>query len=289
MNTTATIGSSSRDDLAALLRADTSFQVAKPQNQGPDAAPSKDADPATIVDLSDSAKAMLERNKADQLVADQLEQQLADAKGDGKSDSTSKLPADDAAELFGSLSGRSTPQNGQTPEGVKDFGNYTAAARTANTDTLDSSGPKLTPDTATIVSLSPQAQAAIDNSDDPAADESTFGDHVVLQAAHTGGELAAIRQKGRETLLLTAVQQENPKGADTLRAALANGTVKTQMAADVPGVNYKTQVSYTQGLLGRSETHTATFNPSPEVQAAIDLGRAMVMWQRDVGDVYITW
>ncbi|SMQ68743.1 hypothetical protein SAMN06295905_1647 [Devosia lucknowensis] len=113
-----------------------------------------------------------------------------------------------------------------------------------------------------------------------------------LTALHSEAELEARRPQFQAMLLLSAAERRNPEGATALREALANGTVKTQKASDVPGVNYKSSETRTydaNGKLTYQKVGTEYFRPSPEIQAIIDAGRGAAMWQSGVGDVWVTW
>ena len=138
---------------------------------------------------------------------------------------------------------------------------------------------------ASIVSLSADAAKALEMSGHSEAAPA----NKPLQAAHTGPELEARLQKGREMLMISSVRV-SPEGAAALREALSRGTVRTQRAEDVPGVGYRTLVEYGQTATGPYEKHTQVGGKhSPAIQAAIDAGKALAMWQRGIGDVYLTW
>lgn len=140
-------------------------------------------------------------------------------------------------------------------------------------------------DQAAIVSLSQPAKDAMN------ATETTepFGG---LKAANTSEELAELRTQIRGQLILTHLEKTKPEGAEALREALKNGTVKTQLAADVEGVNYKTKQTKTydaNGLLTMHMSSLEYFKPSSLIQSIIDAGRGAPMYQDGVGDVWITW
>ncbi|WP_377830928.1 hypothetical protein ACFKHW_39895 (plasmid) [Bradyrhizobium lupini] len=75
-----------------------------------------------------------------------------------------------------------------------------------------------------------------------------------------------------------------------MEAAISNGTIQIQKASDVPGLNYRSSVSYTGtagGLQGMSVHHQS--NPTGAAKAALDQGQAYVFWTEDRGDVFVTW
>lgn len=86
----------------ALARANTGASSAKAKNSDTSAA---STNPADILDLSERARAMLERNKSDQLVADRLDTLFAIVKRDQEPEA--KRSKYNAFELGGELSGQS--------------------------------------------------------------------------------------------------------------------------------------------------------------------------------------
>jgi hypothetical protein len=100
-----------------------------------------------------------------------------------------------------------------------------------------------------------------------------------------------------ETMKGTFVNEANamdqagmPEAAQALRNAVANGTVKYQKASEVPGLNFQSDVQFTQNPLGTIDTSVAT-NPHPtgEIKDAMAQGRAFAGWTPDRGDIYVTW
>ena len=72
----AITSSSARENLLSMLGAGARSEETPANSAVTKGGDKEGSTPATIVDLSDRAKAMLERNKADQLVADHLQEQL---------------------------------------------------------------------------------------------------------------------------------------------------------------------------------------------------------------------
>lgn len=96
--------------------------------------------------------------------------------------------------------------------------------------------------------------------------------------------------EARKTLLLNSVKANHPEGAERLQEAINNGTALVRKAEDVPGLNLKTNVVYSIGPGGGGmSTQDRTFNPSAEIRAEIDAGRAATSWNINHGDLYITW
>lgn len=225
MTAIATSGFSARDDLAALLRSSTPASGA-PQPaaaEKPDAATAKGDGPAVVVDLSDRAKALLERNKADQLVADQLAQRLASAKDDGKSGSTSKSTADDTTKLFDSLSGQGTP------EGIKDLGDYMASRMEAHRQ----------PD-GTIASFT---ETVTDS----------------FQVPSTAQEIDEWYRSEGQAIIIGA-QQIPEEAATGIDEAVRNRSVTIQNAKDIPGLNFHNTVTFQGGEGGGSGNGTFSYD-----------------------------
>jgi hypothetical protein len=87
----------------ALSRANAGKSLAKANNSD-SLASAAGTNPADILDLSERAKAMLERNKSDQLLADRLDMVLAVVKRDQQPAKRAKY---NAFELGGEFSGQS--------------------------------------------------------------------------------------------------------------------------------------------------------------------------------------
>jgi hypothetical protein len=81
-----------------------------------------------------------------------------------------------------------------------------------------------------------------------------------------------------------------PEAAQAIRDALTSGTVKYQKASEVPGLNFHSDVEFTQNPLGTIDTRVAIDQkPTGEIKDAIDQGRAFAAWTPDRGDIYVTW
>lgn len=92
-----------------------------------------------------------------------------------------------------------------------------------------------------------------------------------------------------ESFVISNADRHSAEGGQALREAIANGTVRVRKAEDVPGVNYKSTVTHTEGPYGKGMSVSASFNPSPEIRAEIDSGHGLAMWSKSQGDVYLSW
>lgn len=178
---------------------------------------------------------------------------------------------------------------------------------------------------ATNVSISPQAQAVMERIEaerkvaellekqlagdttetsvdiffsSTSTDESTVeGDESgnlgldALNSSFDDPQVAAKLGEIRERFMVGQVERKaGPEAAQAFKDALASGNVNVQKASDVPGVNYNTTITQIPGAGGTTGMRAdTTFNPSPEIRETIDSGRAIVFWNMDAGDVYLTW
>lgn len=83
------------------------------------------------------------------------------------------------------------------------------------------------------------------------------------------------------------VARKNPEQAAAFKEALANGTARIRMAADVPGATARAEVTYFGGGKGMKVSQSGT--NSPEIQQMLDAGKALMTWKHGVGDLFITW
>lgn len=107
--------------------------------------------------------------------------------------------------------------------------------------------------------------------------------------------LTAIREEQPRATLMEATQKfwvgnvarKNPEQAAAFKEALANGTARIRMAADVPGANARTSVTYFDNGQGMKTSMSGT--NSSEIQQMLDTGNALMSWKHGVGDLFITW
>lgn len=103
--------------------------------------------------------------------------------------------------------------------------------------------------------------------------------------------LDAKLRKAVESIVVGSAERHSVEGGQAAREAIANGTARVRKVEDVPGVDFKSTVTYTEGPYGKGMSVHANpiSNHSPEIQAEIDSGHGMVMWTESQGDVYISW
>lgn len=163
------------------------------------------------------------------------------------------------------------------------FASDTQASRIISQSTDTGAQPSST------VTLSPLANALakaarIDVSTflgENAAPPQPVDDGKVLKAVNDPKGLA----EGRLSLLSNAIARKSPEGAEAFREAARNGTLNIYKAADIPGVNYQTTITQIEG----GQKHSVRNDPSPDVKAMIEAGRAIAFWNQDLGDLFLTW
>ena len=111
-----------------------------------------------------------------------------------------------------------------------------------------------------------------------------------LKHAMSPEDMKAMAKEMSIQLWTSAVERKSPENAQAMRDAIANGTARFRMADDVPGVNTKTTVTYfDENNKGAGMSTSTVSNPSPEIQAMLDEGKALISWKNGVGDIFITW
>lgn len=115
-------------------------------------------------------------------------------------------------------------------------------------------------------------------------------ENSVLKHAFTPEESKAQAKEMSMLLWSGGLERKNPEAAQAMRDAMANGTARIRMADDVPGVNTKTtQTFFDPSRPGAGSMTSTVSNPSPEIQAMLDAGKALISWKAGVGDIFITW
>lgn len=173
-------------------------------------------------------------------------------------------------------------------------------------------------DIATEITLSPEAQQRLDS--DKAAAEKLAVANNNTNAEDTGKDLSfeslfdmamqnipnrksesvdgvlkalpeeqmrATMQEASLKLWIGNVERKNPVEAAAFKEAMANGTARIRLAADVPGANARTSVIYFEDGKGMQTSQSGT--NSREIQDMLDAGKALMTWKHGVGDLFITW
>jgi len=144
--------------------------------------------------------------------------------------------------------------------------------------------------TETSVTLSPLAYA-LSNAPPRIDISALFSSHGDMRAPDDDGKVLkrvddpTSLAEARMSFLSGIIARKSPEGAEAFREAARNGTLKIYRAQDVPGVNYETTTTAIPG----GEKHTVRNEPTPEIKAMIDAGRALAFGSRDFGDLFLTW
>lgn len=100
------------------------------------------------------------------------------------------------------------------------------------------------------------------------------------------------REMGRDAKMAfvsSNVTRNNPAAGAGFQQTVADGSLKIQRADSVPGVNYNTTVTVTDSPYGPVQRNETSFEPSAEIQAQVDAGRALAMWDSRLGNVFLSW
>jgi hypothetical protein len=242
--------------------------------------------PATIVDLSDHAKAVLARAKTEQVAADRLDAQVrassSDALGSNLSttgNSPEKSTFDQIHDLGRELTTSGSAPNAQTSDSAgKDvLGGTPIWRQTAAADNIAilQAGAKLYNRPQEMEDIAKNGgQFASPTEGHVVSDDVLFVFTVHSQIALNISEL---REKGMTDQ------------AQALSDALQNGKLKFQKASDVPDLNMKSWMIHFADAGGGGEMGSSSVKPTGAPKAAIDSGKALALSMGDRGDFYVTW
>jgi hypothetical protein len=240
--------------------------------------------PATIVDLSDHAKAVLARAKTEQVAADRLEAQVrassSDALGSNRSttgNSPEKSTFDQIHDLGRELTTSAGAPNASDSAGKDFLGGTPIWRQTAAADNI------------AILQAGAQLYNRPQEMEDIAKNGGQFASptegHVVSDdvlfvfTMHSviAQNISELREKGMTDQ------------AQALSDALQNGTLKFQKASDVPDLNMKSWMIHFADAGGGGEMGSSSVKPTGAPKAAIDSGKALAVNMGDRGDFYVTW
>jgi hypothetical protein len=218
--------------------------------------------PATLVTLSDRAKAVLERNKVDQIVAERLAQQVASSKkGSGKAEAASSNAATgDASKLFEALAGSNASQAaGATSGNFRDLSAELTAMVTAHKQ-ADGSVTSFTK-TESDVFVVPSTPEQIDY---------------------------WYQMDGRG--LIAGAQFFREEAATGIAQAVQNREITIQSAKDIPGLNFHNTMIFEGGEGGASLNGTSSYNKDadifkdPTMNYRVYGNGTVISWKKPEGD-----
>ncbi|NEU12919.1 hypothetical protein G3T14_12325 [Methylobacterium sp. BTF04] len=252
---------SARDNLKAF------FQTRGGQPDAPGIpSPTKEATagvssaPATVVDLSDRAKAMLKRNEADQVVADRLAEQITSAKSDGRpgvagrsEQGQSKSPTLD--DILGG--GSSSKAAAGSPQGLNYRSERIEQLRDASRQ-ADGSVRSFSVTESNVFEV-PTSSAEINDWYD-----NTGKSLVELAYQHPDGDVSGIG------------------------SAIQSKTVKILNAKDIPGLNFANTINFSGGEGGAQVNDMHSYNrdaeifKDPNINYQVSSNRTVLAWPKSV-------
>jgi hypothetical protein len=234
----STIAPSSSRDAIALLQQAASRNTAYGHSRTPQAASNAQADssPAVVVQLSDEVKATIAKAKADQAVADWLDQQIAAAKSTATGGTTWKVASASDAELpaFEDIIG--------------------PAQETAGTVDLNDPAASLK-DPAGYLRAIEAAHVRPDGSVESWTETKTD----IFNVPSTPQEIDHWYETKGQSLIAWA-QAVPSEGETGLAQAIQNRSVTIQDARDIPGLNYHNSFTYQGGEGGSGGSSTFSWN-----------------------------
>jgi hypothetical protein len=240
--------------------------------------------PATIVDLSDHAKAVLARAATEQVAADRLEAQVRASRSDtvGSNRSTTgnspeKSTFDQIHDLGRELTTSASAQNASDSAAKDVLGGTPIWRQMAAADNIAilQAGAQLYNRPQEMEDIAKNGgQFASPTEGHVVSDDVSFVFTVHSQIARSISEL---RERGMTDQ------------AQALGDALQNGTLKFQKASEVPDLNMRSWMIHFADAGGGGEMGSSSVNPTGAPKAAIDSGKALALNMGDRGDFYITW
>jgi hypothetical protein len=240
--------------------------------------------PATIVDLSDHAKAVLARAKTEQVAADRLEAQVrassSDALGSNRSttgNSPEKSTFDQIHDLGRELTTSAGAPNASDSAGKDFLGGTPIWRQTAAADNIAilQAGAQLYNRPQEMEDIAKNGgQFASPTEGHVVSDDVLFVFTVHSQIAL---KISDLREKGMTDQ------------ARALGDALQNGTLKFQKASEVPDLNMQSWMIHFADAGGGGEMGSSSVKPTGAPKAAIASGKALALSMGDRGDFYITW
>jgi len=244
---------------------------------------SSDASPATIVDLSDHAKALLAQAAVDQVAADRLQQQVEATRRDGANaqlnkPNSSKSIFDQMHDLGSELAISDSPGAQPAQSASDNFLSGTPLWQqqgSADNIAILQAGAQLYNKAQAMQDIAKNGgQFASPTEGHVVSDDVLFVYQAHLQIAQN---ISDLQTRGM-------ISQ-----AQALSDALQNGTLKFQKASDVPDLNMQSWMIHFPDAGAGGEMGSSSVNPTGAVKTAFDGGQALALSMGDRGDFYVTW
>lgn len=216
--------------------------------------------PATIVTLSDRAKAIMARAEQDQKIADKLGEVVAAANGKAKGQSSqfSKAGADILSK-YGDLPGAKQWAANASADNL--------SILTAGMNGFDLN--RMENDVRTL-----QAGGLVRLGQEGMNEDEQFVQSIQMQLATKVVDLEKAGQSDQ---------------AQALRNAINGGTVKVQKSDDVPDLNLKYSTTHFADGSSGGTSSSWDWNPTGAAKTALDSGHAMAVGGSDRGAFFMSW
>jgi hypothetical protein len=244
----------------------------------PNGSPPVGSGPATIVDLSDQAKATLAKDAKDQVAAKKLEAQVSKSRTDSLNHSDDKKASD--RSIFDQIhdigrelktSDSSSSAAGDVTAGIPIWQQVGSADNIA----ILQAGAKLYNQSQAMQDLAKNGgQFASPTEGHVVSDDVLF---VFAMHSEVARSISDLQDKGMTDQ------------AQALSDALQNGTLKFQKASDVPDLNMNSWMIHFADAGGGGEMGSSSVKPTGTTKAAIEGGHALAVNMGDRGDFYVTW
>ncbi len=245
--------------------------------------PSGGLGPATIVDLSDHAKAVLAKAATDHVAATRLEAQVQASRGKTGGLKDSNAQSSSEKSIF---------------DQIHDLG------RELTTSVSPSNGASAGDDVRAGIPIWQQTGSADNIAILQAGARLYNRTHAMEDIAKNGGQFASPTEGHvvsddvlfvftMHTEIARKVSDLKDQGmtdqAQALSDALQNGTLKFQKASEVPDLNMRSWMIHFADAGGGGEMGSTSVKPTGATKAAIDSGKALALNMGDRGDFYVTW
>ncbi|MDQ2083947.1 hypothetical protein RA307_27490 [Xanthobacteraceae bacterium Astr-EGSB] len=267
-------------ELAKLLRggaATRAFGTPAQPEQSADATTGDKA--ATIVHLSDRAKAIVERAKRDQQIADRLDRMFAASGKRGGSRESGETKSLTLEDMVGTSSRDPKEEDAGTGVLAKygdlpQAGRWAANARADNVGLLQAGTNGF--DIRRMESLvrTMNAGREVFLGQENMSEDEQFVQSIQLRLA---GEIVSLDDAGMGDK------------AQALRAAIGNGAVRVQKSSDVPELNLNYSTTHFADAGGGGSRSSWIWNPTGEAKAALDDRHAIAIGGGDRGAFYLSW
>jgi hypothetical protein len=267
-------------ELAKLLRGRVAASEIGTKTQPEQSSDAKrDDKAATIISLSDRAKAIMERAKRDQQIADRLDRMFAASGERGTSRDSAVTKPTTFEDIVGSPTGGAKEDDAGTDILAKhgdlpQAGQWAANARADNVGLLQAGTNGFNVRRMEGFVRTMNAGREVFLGQENMSEDEQFVQSIQLRLA---GEIVSLEDAGMADK------------AQALRTAIANGAVTVQKSADVPELNLNYSVTHFADAGGGGSSSSWIWNPTGDAKAALDDRHAIAIGGGDRGAFYLSW